>query len=293
MDYFSVLGLEKEPFSTSPDPLFFYQSVQHKAILANLLIELRLRRGLSIVFGDIGTGKTTMSRKLVQLLKEREGFFFRIILDPGGKGEKSFLNLLAENFSISLKSSRPTLLELKKFMEGFLFKKGVEENQTVVLIVDEAQKLDKVSLECLRTLLNYETNEFKLLQLVLFGQVELYHKLVNMPNFFDRISFVSTLKPFEQEPLGEMIEFRLRQAGYKKSEPLFSTEAVAKIHQFTQGYLRQTALICHKALKRLVINNQLIINEQLLEEIINEEVRINWPQTQETMRNFPLLKKGF
>jgi general secretion pathway protein A len=140
MDFCSLLELEKEPFSTSPDPSFFYQSREHRSILANLLIELRLKRGLSVVYGDIGTGKTTMSRKLVQLLKERENFFFRIILDPGQQREKPFLTLLVENFGIPFKSSRPTLLELKQALERFLFKKGIEENQTVVLIIDEAQK---------------------------------------------------------------------------------------------------------------------------------------------------------
>jgi general secretion pathway protein A len=82
MSYYKVLGLTKEPFSTSPDPEFFYQSYSHKKALANILMEIRLKRGLSVVLGDIGTGKTTLSRKLLQLLKVRAGIRPYIILDP-------------------------------------------------------------------------------------------------------------------------------------------------------------------------------------------------------------------
>ena len=70
MSYFQVLGFEKEPFSTSPDPEFFYLSKEHQIALTNILIELRLKRGLSVILGDIGTGKTSLSRKLIQELKE-------------------------------------------------------------------------------------------------------------------------------------------------------------------------------------------------------------------------------
>ena len=82
MSYFNLLGIEKEPFSTSPDPSFFYGSIHHRQALANLLIDLRLRRGLSVVIGDIGTGKTTLGRKLIQLLKQRPNFIFHIVCRP-------------------------------------------------------------------------------------------------------------------------------------------------------------------------------------------------------------------
>ena len=76
MSYYHILKLEREPFSTSPDPAFFYRSNHHRAALANLLIELRLKRGLSVLLGNIGTGKTTLGRKLIHMLRERTGFLF-------------------------------------------------------------------------------------------------------------------------------------------------------------------------------------------------------------------------
>jgi len=82
MSYYTVLGFKKEPFSTSPDPEFFYQSAEHRAALTNILIEVRLKRGLSVVLGDIGTGKTTLSRKLFQVLSTRKDLDYYMILDP-------------------------------------------------------------------------------------------------------------------------------------------------------------------------------------------------------------------
>jgi general secretion pathway protein A len=82
MSYYKVLGFENEPFSTSPDPEFFYLSKEHERALTNVLIQLRLKRGLSVILGDVGTGKTTLSRKLIQELNSRDDFIFHIILDP-------------------------------------------------------------------------------------------------------------------------------------------------------------------------------------------------------------------
>jgi len=194
MSYFKVLGFEKEPFSTSPDPNFFYLSREHEAVLSNLLIELRLRRGMSVVLGNVGTGKTTLSRKLIQELREREDFIFHIILNPSFENERLFLSSLIKNFEINATiASDASILDLRDTFERFLFQKGVAEAKTVVLVIDEAQKLNEGSLELLRIFLNYETNEFKLLQLILLGQLEFYSAIMNIPNFFDRISFKFTL----------------------------------------------------------------------------------------------------
>ena len=102
MSYFKVLGFAKEPFSTSPDPEFFYLSKEHETALTNLLIELRLKRGLAVILGDVGTGKTTLSRKLIQEIKKREDFTFHIILDPSFENEHLFLSSLVRNFEIKI-----------------------------------------------------------------------------------------------------------------------------------------------------------------------------------------------
>lgn len=278
MSYFKVLGFEKEPFSTSPDPEFFYLSKEHEVALTNTLIELRLKRGLSVILGDVGTGKTSLSRKLIQELKQRNDFIFHMILDPSFENEYLLLSSLAKNFEINLIKNEgpPSVIDLKECLERFLFQKGVSEDKTVTLIVDEAQKLSDTSLEALRVLLNYETNEFKLLQLVLLGQLELHSKIMEIPNFFDRISFKYTLNPLGFEETKEMIEFRMRQAGYTSAMYLFLDDAVREIHQYTRGYPRQIMLLCHRALKAVVLKNRFAVDAKLIRELIEDEVRTGW-----------------
>ncbi len=283
MSYYKVLGFTKEPFSTSPDPDFFYESREHETALTNLMIEMRLRRGLSVVLGDVGTGKTTLSRKLIQLLRSKEDFIFNIVLDPAFESEELFLTKIARNFELALPVLNPTILDVQEALERFLFQKGVEENKTVVLIIDEAQKLNEVTLEALRVLLNYETNEFKLLQLILLGQLELYAKIANMQNFLDRISFKYTLNPLSEEETRSLIEFRIREAGYSSRMFLFLDGAIREIHRYTKGYPRQIAMVCHKALKALVLKKKSVIDEALVREIIEEEDKKGWARITPTL----------
>lgn len=287
MSYYKILGFDKEPFSTSPDPHYFYLSREHEQALTNTLIELRLRRGLSVILGDIGTGKTTLSRKLIQELKERRDVLFHIVLDPSFENEQVFLRSLARNFDLPLNDlNGAPAQDVRDALERFLFQKGVKENKAVVLIIDEAQKLNDSSLEMLRVLLNYETNEYKLLQLVLLGQTELHEKILNIPNFFDRISFKYTLNPLSLKETEEMIEFRVRQAGYKSRMHLFLKEAMLEIHQATQGYPRRITMLCHRALKELVMSNKSVVSAGVIEDIIEKEMRAGWH------RKDPLLLKN-
>lgn len=289
MSYYKILGFDKEPFSTSPDPEFFYLSREHETALTNILIEVRLKRGLSVILGDVGTGKTTLSRKLIQELKGREDFIFHIILDPSFENERLFLSSLVRNLDIPGGDFKDaTTLDLRDALERYLFQKGVTENKTVVLIVDEAQKLSDMSLEVLRVLLNYETNEYKLLQLVLLGQIELHQKIIHIANFFDRISFKYNLNPLTLEETKEMIEFRIRRAGYQSKMHIFLKEAVKEIHEAARGYPRRIIMLCHKALKELILKNQTVVDANLIGEIVKAEIQAGW----HTSEKNPLLLKN-
>lgn len=290
MSYFTVLGLNREPFSTSPDPEFFYESSEHHAALVKVMIEIRLRRGLSLLVGDVGTGKTTLSRKFSLMLKEREGIIFHLMLDPACETEELFLESLIRTFKIEIRESScarkgyPNILDFKEAIKKYLFTKGVEENRVVVLLIDEAQKLNKLSLEILRGLLNYETNEHKLLQLLLIGQMELLPTIREIRNLWDRISLKYVLNPLDARETKNLIEFRLRKAGHHFSPPFgllslplgprfFTDEALKEIYNYTQGYPRRISMVCHDALKRLMMDNKSVVDETMIHDLICQEVR--------------------
>ncbi|MBU1006657.1 MAG: AAA family ATPase, partial [Candidatus Omnitrophica bacterium] len=227
----------------------------------------RLKRGLNLILGDIGTGKTTLVRSLIQLLGQENGFISHMILDPVYDSEFQFVSYLAQAFGI--KSSFRSSLDYKEAIERFLFKKCVEQDNIVVLIIDEAQKMSTFSLEMLRTLLNYETNEYKLLQLVVVGQMELLPKLQRIRNFSDRINLKYILNPLDANETKNMIAFRLKQAGYDSQKSLFTDAAMELIYQYTQGYPRKIANLCHLALEELVMKEKTSIDEQLIGGVID------------------------
>lgn len=279
MSYYHVLKLEREPFSTSPDPAFFYRSNHHRAALANLLIELRLKRGLSVLLGNIGTGKTTLGRKLIHMLRERTGFLFHIILNPVYHSEELFFDALCRRLGIEMTVKNPTMVDYSEGLERFLYQKGIVEGQTVTLIIDEAHKLTPSSLEALRILLNFETNETKLFQLILLGQMELLPLLQAMPNLNDRISLKYILQPLSLEETKQMIEFRLREAGYCSRTPLFSEDSIRGIHQYTQGYPRRISLICHRALRYIVMRDESLVSGEVIRELVQQEMEVGWTPT--------------
>ncbi|MDD5070372.1 MAG: AAA family ATPase [Candidatus Omnitrophica bacterium] len=279
MSYYKILGLNSEPFSTSPDPEFLYLSREYDLALTNILIELRLKRGLNVILGDVGVGKTTLSRKLVKELNNREDFIFHVTLNPVFESEKEFLFTLIRNFDIPFDRDfrEATVSEVRDVFEGFLLNQTLKQNKTVVLIIDEAQKLSQETLESLRILLNYETNDFKLVQIVLLGQLELYSRIIEIANFYDRIDFKFTLNPLGFEETKDMIDFRIRQAGFNGSMYLFLEEAIKDIYYYTKGYPRGIIRICHRCLRALVMSkSKMVVDRQLATEVIEKDSISRW-----------------
>ncbi len=277
MSYYRVLGLENEPFSTSPDPAFFYESASHKAALYRLQITIKLKRGLSMILGDVGVGKTTLSRRLFQLLKHDDKVASHLILNPVYGSDQEFVAALLTLFKIhgpGPDHGGLTVSEGLGRIERYLFEQGVEEQRTTVLLIDEAQRLSPSSLELLRALLNYETNEYKLLQLVLMGQIELLPLVRGMKNFWDRISLRYVINPLDEEEARLMIAFRLRQAGHASSNGLFTKDAIHEIHQHTQGYPRRIAALCHDALEQAVMLEKTVVDEAIIHRLIKQESQL-------------------
>jgi general secretion pathway protein A len=267
MSYFKVLNLEKEPFSTSPDPEFFYHSLSHDSAIKRLEISIRLRRGLCLILGDIGVGKTTLSRTLLKAFKDENDFVFHLILDPSYKSEFQFLLSLVKMFSIEPEFK--STLDFKEAIERYLFQKGVEEDKKIVLLIDEGQKISPENLEVLRMLLNYETNQYKLIQLVIMAQVEFLPRVKRIRNFMDRIALKYTINPLDEQETKDMIEFRLKQAGSSQYNSLFSEEAIKMIYQYTQGYPRRISMLCHDALEEIVMSERTTVDGEIVKKVIS------------------------
>ncbi|MES0445418.1 MAG: AAA family ATPase, partial [Desulfobacterales bacterium] len=257
MDYFSILNLNKEPFSNSPDPEYFYQSRQHFGCLQKLELSLRLRRGLNVIIGDVGTGKTTLCRQLIRGFATDDNVETHLILDPYFKSSSEFLATVAEMFKGDKASSDADDWQLKEIIKQYIFRRGVDENKTVVLIIDEGQKIPVFCLEILREFLNYETNEYKLLQIAIFAQREFEKVLEEYTNLADRINLYHLLEPLDFRDTRLMIRFRLKQSSMEAKTPiLFSYPALWAIYNSTGGYPRKIINLCHRTILTMIIQNR-------------------------------------
>lgn len=238
-------GVRKNPFSIAPDPSLFYFSEQHVECLQILENAIRLRSGLSVVLGDIGTGKTTIGRILIRLFQDRHDFEFRMILDPQFSDEREFLSHLHHLFEV--RSDAESVLAYREALQNFLFFRNLNEKKFPVLIIDEGQKLTTGMLEILRGLLNYETNEHKLIQIVILGQLELSHTLRDIPNLRDRIAASYTLVPMKENELSQMIAHRLKRCGHPDIGDVFTDDALRRVYLDSKGYPRKAITLCQQA----------------------------------------------
>ena len=229
-----------------------------------------MRRGLSVIRGGIGVGKTTISRKLIQNFKdESDDFDFYLILDPKFESEIILLKHIIELFGVN--DSAESVQECRNIIENHLLKVGVEQGKTLVLIIDEGQNLPGEMLDVFRTLLNFETDEFKLLQLIIFGQPEMGTMIHKYPNFEDRISFDFEIGPISIDDMRGMIDHRIEITGGRIGS-WFDERALVKIHKNTQGYPRKVTQLCHQLLLTMISEEKDQINDEMVQRVISGKI---------------------
>lgn len=257
MEYFTLLHLQKEPFSNSPDPEMFFQSAPHQGCLQKLELAIRQRRGLSVVIGDIGTGKSTLCRHLIQLVtKGNTQILPYLILDPEFMTPLEFLNTIAKTFGIACETEGSSEWQLKDNIKSYLFEQTIQKQKTPVLILDEGQKLPDFCVEILGEFLNFETNQHKILQIVIFAQKEFRAILKQKANFADRITVYQYLRPLNFRDTRAMIDFRLKKSYGELGPPptLFSRSAILAIYCLTKGYPRRIVMLCSKIIITILVN---------------------------------------
>jgi general secretion pathway protein A len=278
MDYFSILNLNREPFSNSPDPDYFYHSRQHLDCLQKVELSLHLRRGLNVILGEVGTGKTTLCRQLIRRFSQRKEMETHLILDPLFKDGADFLATVTHLLSGKRPAEGTTDWQVKEFIKHSLFRKGVDQKKTTVLIIDEGQKIPVFCLELLREFLNYETNEYKLLQIVIFAQTEFESVIREHPNFADRISLCHHLRPLSLSDTRMMIRFRLeKSSATPQNLNLFTLPALIAIHRVTGGFPRKVINLCHQCILAMIIQNRKKVGWRLVrrcsERVFHKEPR--------------------
>ncbi|WP_028116039.1 ExeA family protein [Ferrimonas senticii] len=241
--YKGFYGLTESPFSIAPNPAFLFLSDRHREALAHLTYGLGENGGFVLLTGEVGTGKTTVSRTLFNQLPEDADLAF--ILNPA-LTQLELLATVCDQFKIPL-PAQPTLKQLTDLIAEFLLANH-QRGRRSLLVIDEAQHLAAEVLEQLRLLTNLETDTRKLLQVILIGQPELQALLrrQELRQLAQRITARYHLLPLTRDEVAAYVAHRLHVAG--RAQPLFKACAIKALHQCSGGVPRIINLICERAL---------------------------------------------
>jgi len=263
--YEHFYGFRSKPFSLLPDPEFLYPSKKHRMALTLLEYGLMNQASFSVITGDIGTGKTTLIRKLLNQM-ERDVVVGLITNTHPSFGELLQWVLLAFNLECQVKDN----VDMYKTFMDFLINQYAANRRTV-LIIDEAQNLGPQALEELRMLSNVNSEKDLVLQVILVGQPGLRDNLrdPHLEQFAQRISVDYNLEPLSADEMREYIHHRLRTAG--GSDELFDEEACEAVYRYSSGIPRLANLLCDTALVYGYAEQVRCINQRLIEDVVRDK----------------------
>jgi general secretion pathway protein A len=240
LDYY---GLKEAPFNITPNPRFLFFSAKHREAFNHLLYGVRERKGFVQLTGEVGAGKTTLCRALLEQLGDN--FSTALILNPVLDTDQ-LVKAVAMELGLNVKGMDrlETVAELNHF-----FLQQMENGRDTVLIIDEAQDLTLELLEQVRLLSNLETDDRKLLQIVLMGQSELRDRLNDhrLRQLRQRITVRFHLAPLKRSEVAQYIQHRLQVSG-ANGAPYFTTAAIWRIFHYSKGIPRLINTLCDKCL---------------------------------------------
>jgi type II secretory pathway predicted ATPase ExeA len=239
--YLEYWGLKKFPFENAPDPEFMYYSSEHEEALVRLVYAAKRNKGAVLLSGEIGCGKTMLSRVFIQQLPDSE-FDIGLITNPSLEP----IDFLKEAiYQIGLNSQSNSKTELLGILNNRMLE-NTKNNRSMLLIIDEAQLIYKDTFEEIRLLLNFQLNDRYLLNLVLLGQPELRELIRGYKQLDQRIAIRYHLNPLNMDDTGKYIVFRLEKAG--RGENMFTPAAIEEIYTYSEGVPRKINNICDLAL---------------------------------------------
>ncbi|MFA5143028.1 MAG: AAA family ATPase [Candidatus Omnitrophota bacterium] len=241
--YEKYYGFTDKPFNLTPDSKFFFASPKHEEALSCLLLAISERNGFVVITGEIGSGKTTVCRTLLNRLDPTTKV--ALVLNTH-LGKKELLLTVLEDLGIEYRSTSKT--HLLAALNKYLIEQA-SKDVNVVLIIDEAQNLTPAVIEEVRMLSNLETETEKLIQIVLMGQPELRAKLMlpKLEQFRQRVVLHYHLEALNYDETSQYIKHRLVKAGNKEAD-IFTEGAIDAVYKFSNGVPRLVNLVCHNAL---------------------------------------------
>lgn len=262
--YLEHYGLKDFPFNITANPQFFYASASHEEALAALLYSINSRKGIALLTGEVGTGKTTLCRSLLNRLPAETSS--SLVLNPYFNSTQ-LLAAILQDFGLSPQGKNK--LALLNQLNAFLIDIATK-NSTAVLIIDEAQNLTHIQLEQIRLLSNLETSQEKLLQVIIAGQPELNKKLhsYNLRQLKQRIGVHCHLTALNHDETKNYIACRLDKAGAKTIS--ISEESYSVIYEFSKGIPRLINVLCDRALLCGYARDMRELNSTVFEACVKE-----------------------
>ncbi len=264
--YNEYFGFSEAPFSIAPDPRYLFMSERHREALAHLLYGLRVDGGFVLLTGEVGTGKTTICRCLLEQVPGDCDVAF--VLNPR-LDTVELLATLCDELHVPVPEGAPSVKVLVDTINRHLLEANAADRKTV-LIVDEAQNLSNEVLEQLRLLTNLETDRRKLLQIILLGQPELRERLAqpDMRQLAQRVVARYHLEPLSQPEVAAYVAHRLAVAGARR--PLFPPAVVDRLYALSGGTPRLINLICDRALLGVYVEGKAAVDLSTLEQAARE-----------------------
>jgi general secretion pathway protein A len=276
--YNNYFGFSVSPFSVTPDPSFLYTNAVYQEAYANLRYGIEAKKGFIVITGEVGTGKTTLLRKLMHNL---EGTIHSVFIFNTYLNFAELLQVILHDLGLAPKE--PNKVAMLQELNDYLIAQ-LRQAHIVSVLVDEAHHLSDEALEGLRLLSNLETDQEKLVQIVLMGQPELQARLdgPSLRQLKQRVALQCRLVPLKDEEVGPYIDFRLRAAGYQGKD-LFNRDALQQIAFYSDGIPRLINIICDNALLCTYARSQKVVSADIIKEVARDlrlgpEVQVTRPE---------------
>ena len=274
MDYLEFYGLEEEPFSSAPINKFYYNSTQHQRALVRLMYAVDTMKGLAVLIGEVGTGKTTLARRMLDSLPEEGYESALLVIIHSGITADWLLSRIARQLGVE--NPAPEKLKLLNQLYNRLVELN-EEGKKAVVLIDEAQMLhSKELMEEFRGLLNLELPESKLITFVFFGLPELEDSLQLDEPLAQRVALQCKLDSFNYESTEGYINHRLRLGGAKNQ--LFKNDSIKLIHHYSRGIPRLINTICDNCLFEGYLLKKKVIGPDLVQSVVTDLGLIPMPK---------------